>query len=260
MNMEHNSEEYLHAFAEVTKIAFENRIRYAGDPEVKGPPLDMLLSEDYWNEMAGSIDPDKVMPFEYPGIDHEESMNTTHFVIADKFGNIVCATQTLGNAFGSRIMPEGTGIWLNNSLRYCTFEPAGNAMDAHAGRHKLSGDCPTIIFKDGRPVVAVGTPGGHTIGQNIPQIVMNIIDFNMNLYDAIEAPKMCFVEPDLLQFEKGISEKIKNNLIGLGHNVDKNRYGIGNAHGLVINYDEEGNITGFTGVSDPRLTGSAKGY
>jgi gamma-glutamyltranspeptidase / glutathione hydrolase len=86
-------------------------------------------------------------------------------------------------------MPAGTGIWLNNSLAYCTFEPKGNLMDAHAGRHKLSGDCPTIIMREGKPWVAIGTPGGHTIGQTVPQMVMNLVDFNMNIQKAIAAPR-----------------------------------------------------------------------
>ena len=85
-------------------------------------------------------------------------------------------------------MPEGTGIWLNNSLAYCTFEPKGNPMDAHAGRRKLSGDCPTIIMRAGRPWVAIGTPGGHTIGQTVPQMVINLIDFHMDVARAIASP------------------------------------------------------------------------
>ena len=113
------------------------------------------------------------------------------------------ATQTLGNAYGSRIMPEGTGIWLNNSLRSSTFEPAGNPMDAHPGRRKLSGDCPTIIMKDGRPWAALGTPGGHTIGQTVPQMVMNLIDFRMDIAAAIAAPRVSFVEPDVLASRRG---------------------------------------------------------
>ena len=110
------------------------------------PPLDMLLSEEYWEEQSSKIDPNKAKDFEYPSAvgGGKQSENTTHFVVADKWGNIVSATQTLGNAFGSRIMPEGTGIWLNNSLAYCTFEPKGNPMDAHPGRRKLSGDCQSL--------------------------------------------------------------------------------------------------------------------
>jgi gamma-glutamyltranspeptidase/glutathione hydrolase len=97
-------------------------------------------------------------PLQYPLLEKEDIQHTTHFVVADAWGNIVSATQTLGNVFGSRIMVPGTGIWLNNSLAYCTFEPKGNPMDAHAGRRKLSGDCPTIIIKDGKAWAALGTP------------------------------------------------------------------------------------------------------
>ena len=106
-----------------------------------------------------SFDLEKASAFVPPSSFGEGSDNTTHFVVADGWGNVVSATQTLGNWFGSRIMPDGTGIWLNNSLAYCTFEPAGNPMDAHPGRHKLSGDCPTIVMKDGKPWVALGTRG-----------------------------------------------------------------------------------------------------
>ena len=89
-------------------------------------------------------------------------------------------------------MPRGTGIWLNDSLEFSTFEPKGNPMDAHAGRRKLSGDCPTIIMRNGRPWVALGTPGGHTIGQTVPQMVMNLVDFGMDVEQAIAAPRISF--------------------------------------------------------------------
>jgi gamma-glutamyltranspeptidase/glutathione hydrolase len=158
----HNTTAYLHRFAEVTKHGVWVRLRYAGDPDVNPPPLAMLLSENYWTEQVGRLDLAHASAFTYPGASTDR--HTTHFVVADQWGNLVSATQTLGNTFGSRIMPEGTGIWLNNSLAYCRFEPKGNPMDAHAGRRKLSGDCPTIVMRDGRPWVAIGTPGGHTIG------------------------------------------------------------------------------------------------
>jgi gamma-glutamyltranspeptidase/glutathione hydrolase len=184
----HNSAAYLHRFAEVSKHAYWCRLAYAGDPEFTPPPLEKLLSEPYWKEETARIDPNKARPFVPPGAEPPEGRHTTHFVIADKWGNLVSATQTLGNVFGSRIMPEGTGIWLNNSLAYCTFEPKGNPMDAHAGHHKLSGDCPTIIFKDANPWVAIGTPGGHTIGQTVPQMVMNLIDFGMDIQERSLPP------------------------------------------------------------------------
>ena len=254
-----NSEEYLHRFAEVSKHAFWCRLAYAGDPEINPPPLDRLLTEDYWDKEVAKIDLKQAKPFFPPDVSIKQGDNTTHFVVADRWGNIVSATQTLGNAFGSRIMPEGTGVWLNNSLYYCTFEPKGNPMDAHAGHRKLSGDCPTIIFREGKPWVAVGTPGGHTIGQTIPQIVMNLIDFKMNIQQALAAPRISFVEPDVLSVEIGVSESVRDALTLLGHNIRVSG-GLGNAHALAILYDAKGRPKSFNGTADPRGQGKAEGY
>lgn len=255
----HNSAAFLHRFAEVSKHAFWCRLAYAGDPEVNPPPLPKLLSEAYWKEEVGKIDLDKAKPFVPPGVSPKESAYTTHFAVADRWGNLVSATQTLGNLFGSRIMPEGTGIWLNNSLAYCSFEPKGNPMDAHAGHHKLSGDCPTLIFKDGKPWAAIGTPGGHTIGQTVPQMVMNLIDFGMNIQEAIASPMISFYEPDWLLVEKRISQQVQDELAKLGHNI-RTVDGLTNAHGITIEYDKNGNPVRFFGGTDPRGEGTAAGY
>ncbi len=148
----HNSAAYLHRFAEATKLGFWVRLRYAGDPGVAPPPLDQLLSPTYWQEQADRIDPDRAMPFVPPAF--SGGNHTTHFVVADRWGNVVSATQTLGNPFGSRIMPEGTGIWLNNSLQYLDLrapgQPDGRAPgpaeavrrlphDHHQGRASVGG-------------------------------------------------------------------------------------------------------------------------
>ncbi len=256
--LQHNSADYLHHFAEVTKHAFQCRLAYAGGPDIKPPPLDRLLSNQYWQQQTALINPNQAKSFEYPGITSDPDQHTTHFVVADRYGNIVCATQTLGNSFGSRIMPEGTGIWLNNSLAYCTFEPKGNPMDAHAGHYKLSGDCPTIIVRDGKPIIAIGTPGGHTIGQTVPQMVMNLIDFDMNIQQAITAPRVSFVEPDTLSVENAIPEDVRNQLTQMGHNI-RTSSSLGNAHGLAIEYNAQGKPIRFTGGADPRGRGLAKG-
>jgi gamma-glutamyltranspeptidase/glutathione hydrolase len=259
--MGHNSLEMLHRFCEVTKHAFWCRLRYAGDPGVNPPPLDKLLSVEYWKEAVGRIDMEKAKPFEYPKGDEKEFSHTTHFVAADSQGNIVSATQTLGNVFGSRIMPPGTGIWLNNSLAYCTFEPKGNPMDAHAGRHKLSGDCPTIIFRKGKPWAALGTPGGHTIGQTVPQMVICLIDFGMNIQDALAAPKVSFIEPDTIAVEQKVGKEVIEGLEARGHKVNVIKGGgLTNAHGLTIEYGKDGKPARFWGASDPRGQGLAKGY
>jgi len=218
-----------------------------------------LLSEDYWDEAVAKIDETKAAPFTPLDVVIKNGDNTKLFVVADKWGNIVSATQTLGNSFGCRIMVEGAGIWLNNSLAYCTFEPKGNPMDAHPGHRKLSGDCPTIIFRDGRPVHALGTPGGHTIGQTVPQMVMNLLDFGMDIQNAIAAPRVSFAEPDVLMIERKIAEQVRSALAEMGHNV-RDVGGLGNAHGLTIEYDESGRPVRFLGGTDPRGVGSAAGY
>jgi gamma-glutamyltranspeptidase/glutathione hydrolase len=254
----HNTTAYLHAFAEVTKHAFWTRLRYAGDPEIQPPPLERLLSQTYWEEQISAIDPDQAKPFEPPAAFATSDSHTTHFVVADRLGNVVTATQTLGNSFGSRIMPKGTGVWLNNSLAYCTFEPKGNPMDAFPGRHKLSGDCPTLIFRDGKLWAALGTPGGHTIGQTVPQMVMNLIDFDMDIHQAIAAPRVSFIEPDLLAVEEAIAAEVVEQLGAKGHKI-RSVKGLGNAHGLTIDYGQDGRPVRFKGGADPRGDGVARG-
>jgi gamma-glutamyltranspeptidase/glutathione hydrolase len=255
----HNSVAHLHRFAEATKHGFWVRLAHAGDPDVNAPPLQRLLSEKYWAEQAALIDPDKARPFAPPGKPGSPDGHTTHFVVADRDGNVVSATQTLGGAFGSRIMAPGTGIWLNDSLEFSTFEPKGNPMDAHAGRRKLSGDCPTILMRDGRPWVALGTPGGHTIGQTVPQMVMNLVDFKMDVRAAIAAPRISFAEPDVLAVEEQIPAEVRAALASRGHTL-RTVGELGNAHALAIEYDQSGRPRRFTGAADPRGTGLARGH
>lgn len=257
--LRHNSAAYLHRFAEVTKRGFWVRLRYAGDPEISPPPLGQLLSPPYWKEEIAKIDLQRASVFVPPATFGPPDFHTTHFVVADRQGNVVSATQTLGNAFGARIMPAGTGVWLNNSLAYCTFEPKGNPMDAHAGRRKLSGDCPTIILKDGRVWAALGTPGGHTIGQTVPQMVLNLVDYHMDIARAIAAPRISFVEPNDLAVEEQIPLAVRDRLAAMGHTVRVVR-GLGNAHGLTIEYGRDGRPSTFRGAADPRGAGLAKGF
>ncbi len=256
-NLKHNSLEYLHAFAEVTKMAYWDRLAYSGDPDVKPPPYDKLLAANYWQERIATINPEKAKDFDYTGVVTANSENTTHFVVADAKGNIVSATVTLGGLFGSKIMPEGTGFWLNNSLRYCTFEPAGNPMDAHPGRRKLSSDAPSIIVQDGRPVIALGTPGGHTITQTVSQMIINLLDFGMNIEEAISAPRVAFIEPNTMAVEETIPESVRQALAEMGHEIEV-QY-LGNANGLAIEYLDDGSVR-LTGATDPRGAGLAQGF
>lgn len=252
----HNTLEYLHTFAELTKAAYWDRLAFSSDPDIATPPYERLFSPDYWQTRVDAVNPDVAKDFDYTGIVSANSENTTHFVVADRDGNIVSATVTLGGLFGSKIMPAGTGFFLNNSLRYCTFEPAGNPMDAHPGRRKLSSDSPSIILQDGKPVYALGTPGGHTITQAVAQMIMNLLDHGMTIEEAIASSRIAFVEPNTLAVEETIAAATRQSLADMGHEVEV-RY-IGNANGLAIEYREDG-TTRFSGASDPRGAGLAKG-
>jgi len=257
--LEHNSVAYLHRFAEVTKHAYWTRLAYSGDPDVAPPPYDTLLAPSYWKKRCAQLDLEQASVFDASDIaEARSSDNTTHFVVADAHGNVVSATVTLGNVFGSRIMAKGTGIWLNNSLAYCTFEPPGNPMDAHPGRRKLSSDSPSFVLKDGKPWVALGTPGGHTITQTTAQMIMNVVDFEMDIQAAISAPRIAFNVPNHLDVEDGLPAATRAALAELGHELRVRS--IGNAHALMIEYDEAGRPARFFGAADPRGTGQAAGY
>ena len=254
----HNSVDYVHRFAEVTKRAYATRLVHAGDPDVSPPPLGRLLSAEFWAAEAAAVDLQRAVPFVPPGPSAATGTHTTHFVVADAAGNVVSATQTLGDLFGSKVMVEGTGVWLNNSLSYSTFEPKGNPMDVFPGRRKLAGYCPVMIFRDGRPWVALGTPGGHTIVQTTPQIVMNLIDFGFDMQRAVAAPRLSFIEPALLVVDEAMPAAVRAGLTQRGHTVEVRK--VGNAHGLTIEYDAAGRPVRFTGGADPRGEGVALGY
>jgi gamma-glutamyltranspeptidase/glutathione hydrolase len=257
----HNSPAYLHTFAEATKLAYAARLQYAGDRDHNPPPLDRLLSEKHWALEAAKIKPDKALPLKTPasakGSGQGDEEYTTHFVVADAQGNVVTSTQTLGMLFGSKVMVPGTGIWLNNSMQYCTFEPKGNPLDAIPGRRKLAGFCPMLVLRDGKPWIAIGSPGGHTIVQTVPQIVMNMIDFHLDVQQAITASRLSFIEPDITAMEEGVPESTRKALAALGHNVQVRR--LGNAHGLTIEYGKNGRPERFSGGADPRGEGAALG-
>jgi len=258
-----DSLDYWHVLAEVTKIGEWDRLRWAGDPDVASPPLKLLLGPKCFGDEAARIDRQRARPFVAPGATGAEGNDTTHFVVADRWGNVVSATQTIGNVFGSRVMPPGTGIWLNDSLSYSTFEPAGNPMDVHPGRRKLISNTPVIAFKSGKPVIAIGAAGGHTIPQTVPEVLMSLIDYGMNIQQALAAPRIAFVsERNVLQVESQLPASVRRGLEARGHPIETvtGRGGIGRLHGLVLVWDAKGQLVRFEGGFDPRGGGEAKGY
>jgi gamma-glutamyltranspeptidase/glutathione hydrolase len=282
---DHNTNSYLHTFAEVSKQTGRVTRDYAADPEIAETPLDLLLSKGFLAEQAAAIDPNQAspnapfgqfgqsppcIPQSYtstyapsspstPNVQNAQS-HTTHFVVADREGNVVSSTQTLGNVFGSKLMPEGTGVWLNDQLAWSRFEPAGNVFDVFPGRQSLYALCPTIVLRDGRPSVALGTPGGRTIPQTTAQMLINLTSFDMDIQQAVSAPRFSFVIPELLGVEGGIPAFVRGELEALGHDVYVDEYGFGNAHALTVEYGRGDEPVRFTGGADPRGEGTAAGY
>lgn len=273
-SFDHNSAAYLDLFARVTEQAYYERQEYAEDPEVESTPLDRLLSEEYWAEQAAGIDPALAKssrertssPIELALVTEKSAgatvrrEHTTHFVVADRDGNVVSMTQTLGNIFGSKVMAEGTGIWLNNSISYARFDEGPEEANLVPGRYRLPGISPVLVMRDGRPRVALGTHGGYYITQTTPQMLINLIDFDMDIQRAIAAPRIAFMEPDSIVVDPHLPDIVVGELSGLGHSSYVDEYGLGNAHGLTVEYNETGGPVRFTGGADPRGGGVAVGF
>jgi gamma-glutamyltranspeptidase / glutathione hydrolase len=270
---DHNSIPYVHALTEVSKRTTSHAIEFV-DPQTGEARLDKVLSEGFWQKEAARIDFSRASPYEppvsadsaltcsptnYTPTSPDTQQHTTHFVVADGEGNVVSSTETLGNVFGSKVMPEGTGIWLNDEVAWARFEPAGNPFDAAPGRQIPYALGPTLVLREGRPEIAIGTPGGRTILQTTPQMLTNVIDFDMDIQQAISAPRFGFVIPDLLLVEPGMPASVRSGLSAMGHNVYEEPE-LGNAHGLMIEYGPDGKPVRFTGAADPRGGGAAIGY
>jgi gamma-glutamyltranspeptidase/glutathione hydrolase len=270
----YNSVAYVHALTEISKRLTMTGGKYV-DPGTGEVRLDPLLSERFWASEAAKIDFSQAAPYDppmetdtalscsptnyRPTTSSDLRQHTTHFVVADREGNVVSSTQTLGNVFGSKVMPEGTGIWLNDEVAWARFEPAGNPFDAAPGHQIPYALGPTIVLRDGRAWMAIGTPGGRTILQATPQMLTNVIDFDMDIQQAITSPRFSHIIPDLLAVEEGIPLSVRNELSAMGHTVYVEPE-LGNAHALTIEYDAEGNPVRFTGAADPRGEGAAIGY
>lgn len=186
---------YVHLFAEALKIAFADRRRYMADPDRVAIPLAELTSRDYADQRRRAIDPAHAgdpAAGEFQAVARflgGESENTTHCTAIDDEGTIVAATQTAHMAFGSKVTPPGTGMILNDCMNLMDPVP-GNTNSIEGGKRILSSMSPTIVLRDGRPFLALGTPGGKRIFAAVTQAILNVIDHGMSLQEAVEAPRV----------------------------------------------------------------------
>lgn len=258
----HNSAATLHLMAETMRRAYADRSEYLGDPDFWDVPVKQLISPEYAAHVRARIDRYQSTPSTTvaPGnISQFESRETTHFSVADGHGNFVSNTYTINFSFGTGIVADGTGILLNNEMDDFSAKPGapnaygllgGEANAIEGGKRPLSSMTPTLVFRDGRPFLATGTPGGSRIITTTLQIIMNLLDHGMNLAEAtgaIRAHHQWF--PDELRVEKGLSLDTIVRLREMGHRVVTKR-----AMGSVQSVMHEGDL--FLGVSDQRRPGA----
>ncbi|MES2992007.1 MAG: gamma-glutamyltransferase [Pseudomonadota bacterium] len=194
------SAQSVHYQIEAMRHAYVDRNSYLGDPDFVKNPLDRLLSKDYAAKIRAAIVPDKagVSKDVKPGVAPHEGSNTTHYSIVDKWGNAVSVTYTLNDWFGAKVTAAKTGVLLNNEMDDFTAKIGvpnlyglvqGEANAIAPGKRPLSSMSPTIVTKDGKPVMVVGTPGGSRIITAVLHTIINVIDYGMNAQEAVDAPK-----------------------------------------------------------------------
>ncbi len=234
---------YLHLLAECFKIAFADRRRYMADPDRVHVPVNELISTAYAQRRRNDIDPRRTRNH---GAGHfadvarfmgGEGSNTTHCTVMDSDGTIVSTTQTLQSAFGSRVTASGTGMLLNNHMSLMDPVP-GNTNSIEPGKRVLSSMSPTIALRDGRPYVALGTPGGKRIFGAVAQALLNLIDHGMSLQAAVEAPRM-WTQGAELELERGIADvdALRSGLEALGHSVTIVDKVAGGMNGVLVDGD-----------------------
>jgi len=266
---EWNSSKYIHALVSTMKFAYADRSMHLGDPDYSTIPQKWLLSKSYAKKLFSQI-PDKAISSENikPGNKNEfnESEETTHYSVMDKNGCAVSVTTTINSAYGSKLVVEGAGFLLNNEMDDFSGKPGvpnqfgligSVANEIQPGKRMLSSMTPTIVLKDGIPILLIGSPGGSTIITTVLQVILNVCDFDMNLEQAVNSPRIHHQWlPDELYFELfGIAKDVQINLLAKGYKFGKERN-----LGLVeaIKFDPKSGE--LTGVSDKRGFGLAEGF
>ncbi len=267
--MGHNSAQYLHVLTETMRRAYADRAEHLGDPDFnEGMPVERLVSKQYADSLRASIDLERASASDPEQFAQAyESEETTHFSVVDSEGNMVSLTYTLEFGYGSAIVVEGGGYLLNNEMG--DFNAVPGVTDANGligtapnlirpGKRPLSSMTPTIVAVDGKPLFAVGSPGGKTIINTVLQVILNVIDHEFNIAESIEAPRMHHQWlPDVTRMEpKGFSPDTRRLYEAMGHRL-MSRGTQGAAMGVY--HDRELGL--FLGASDSRRgDGAAVGY
>jgi gamma-glutamyltranspeptidase/glutathione hydrolase len=259
------SSEYINKLVETMKYVYADRTYHLGDEDFYPVPKELLTSKEYGNtifeKLTSSATPSEKIKTQIP-VNTLESTETTHYSIYDKEGNAVSVTTTINSGFGSKIVVEGAGFLLNNEMDDFSSKPGepnqfgllgAEANSIEPGKRMLSAMTPTIILKNDKPFLITGSPGGSTIITVVLQVIMNCIDFEMNIQEAVNAPRIHHQwMPDVVYLEEfAISKDVKENLIKMGYKFgDRNQTFrvLGSAQSILI--DE---LSGYIyGAADPR--------
>ena len=255
----HNTAQTIHLLAEAMKLAYADRAEYLGDPDFVKVPAKGLLSKQYAEQLRAQIDPTRARPaseIKHGQPQPYESDQTTHYSVVDKDGNAIANTYTLNFSYGAGLVAEGTGILLNNEMDDFSAKPGvpngygligGDANAVQPDKRPLSSMSPTLVFKDGKPFLVTGSPGGSRIITTVTQIISNVIDHGMNVAEATNAVRIHEQWlPEEIRVETGLSADTVKLLEAMGHKVER-KATMGSTQSILIQPE------GLYGSSDPRI-------
>lgn len=253
----HNSAQTIHLMAEAMKFAYADRSKHLGDSDFHPVPKKWLLSKKYAAEIREKMNLEAATPSVeiLPGEAIHEGLDTTNYTVMDGFGNAVANTYTVNFSFGSKIMPPGTGFFLNNEMDDFSSKPGvpnaygliGGEFNAiEAEKRMLSSMSPTLVLKDGKPFLLSGSRGGSQIITATLQVLLNVMEHEMNLSESVSAPRIHHQWlPDTLFIERGLSRDTVNLLEQMGYEVKQGR-----AMGTTNSVSFQDEV--YFGAGDPR--------
>jgi gamma-glutamyltranspeptidase / glutathione hydrolase len=271
------SAQAAHYEIEAMRHAFADRSGLLGDPDFVKNPVERLTDKAYAAKIRDAIKPDKagISNDIKQGVAPHEGINTTHFSIIDEAGNAVAMTYTLNDWFGARVVASGTGVLMNDEMDDFTANPGamnangvvqGEANAIAPGKAPVSSMTPTIVTKDGKPFLILGTPGGRRIATTVLQTILNVVDFQMNIQEAVDAPRIHHQwMPDVTNLEpRALSPDTRKILEGMGYRFE-DAEPINHVDAIIVGAPSLGGKpvgqNRYYGANDPRPgTGLAQGF